>query len=49
MSKQRASSKAKKRLTTMGIVVGGMRADSAKGGAEELRKVQKLSTSQMQR
>ena len=34
-SKQRASSKAKKQLTTMGIVVGGMRADSSKEGDEE--------------
>jgi hypothetical protein len=34
-SKQRTSSKAKKQLTTMGIVVGGMRADSAEEGAEE--------------
>ena len=34
-SKQRTSSEAKKQLTTMGIVVGGMRADSAEEGAEE--------------
>ena len=33
-SRQRASSKAKKQLTTMCIVVGDMRADSAEGGAE---------------
>ena len=37
-SKQRASSKAKTQLTTMGIVVGGMRADSAEEGAGAERK-----------
>ena len=33
-SKQRTSSKAKTKMSTMGIVVGGMRADSAEEGAE---------------
>jgi hypothetical protein len=33
-SRQRASSKAKNQVTTMGIVVGGTRADSAEEGAE---------------
>ena len=33
-SKQRASSKTKTQLTTMGIAIGGMRADSAEEGAE---------------
>jgi hypothetical protein len=33
-SKQRTSSKAKKQMSTMGIVVGGMRADSAEKVAE---------------
>ena len=33
-SKQRISSKAKRQMSTMGIVVGGMRADSAEEGAE---------------
>ena len=33
-SRQRASSKAKKQLATMGIMVGGMRADFTEEGAE---------------
>ena len=48
-SKQRTASKAKKQMAAMGIVVGGMRADSTEEGAKAERKPDAEATQEEKR